>query len=109
MIGYRDLKINARGTLGDYLYLVKVSPSFAYEGGVPTQLVTGFRYSVACAGAGMQTISVKIPGPQTVQKREDNALQRVEFEGLELYLYVRDNQPLVGARATAIREIAEKR
>lgn len=108
MIDFRDIKIDAQGTLGKNLFLVKTAPSFEYENGLPTQRVAGTRYTIACAGADMQTVSVKVPGPQTVQKRDDGTLQKVQFDGLELYLYMRDNRPLVGARATGIREVPEK-
>lgn len=102
MINLRDIRIDAEATLGAPLLLVKEAPTFAYEGGAPTQRVDGTRYTVACPGASMQTLAVKVPGPQTLT-RGDRAILPVAFAQLELYVYYRDGKPMIGARASAIR------
>ena len=108
MLNIRDLKIDAEATTGKPLLLIKEAPTFAFENGVATQRVDGTRYTVACPGCGMESLAVKVPGPQTLSRGE-RAIVPVQFEGLELYIYFRDSKPMVGARATAIKPVEDKR
>ena len=102
MLNMRDIKVDVQETVGAPLFLVKEAPTFAYENGTPTQRVDGTRYTVACPGAGMQTLAVKVPGPQTLT-RGDRAIVPVAFDNMEIYVYYRDGKPMIGARAAAIR------
>lgn len=108
MLNLRDLKIDAEATLGKPLLLVKEAPTFAYENGIATQRVDGTRYTVACPACGMASLAVKVPGPQTLSKGE-RSIVPVQFDALELYVYYRDSKPMVGARATAIKPVEDKR
>ena len=108
MIKLKDLKIDARATVGSQLLLIKDAPTFTYDdNGIPTQTIDGTRYTVACPACDMQTLSVKVPGPQTLS-RGDRAIMPVIFDGLDLYIYFRDGKPMVGGRAKAIRAADDK-
>ena len=109
MIRLKDLKINAKETLGSPLFLVKEAPTFAYVNNTPTSQIDGTRYTVACPGADMQTVAVKVPGPQTLT-RGDRAIVPVAFEDLQLYIYMnKEGKPMIGARAQAIKLVEDKR
>lgn len=107
MITLKQLKIDAAATLGDTLFVVRVVPTYVYHNGVATSERDGTRYTVASAACGMATVTVKVPGPQTVTLGE-NAVLPVAFDELEIYIFFRDGKPLVAGRAKAIKVLDSK-
>ena len=102
MLKVSDLKIDAAKTVGTPLVLCRTQPTMAYEEGVRTTKRDGTRYSVACPAAGMQTLTVKVLGQQTVECAE-KGLVLVDFDDMEIYIYFKDDKPFVAARAKDIR------
>ena len=104
MLKLNDLKIDVKATVGSPLVLCRVNPTVAYEDDVPTSRRDGTRYTVACPGAEMKTLAVKVPGSQTVEF-EEKGIILVDFDGMEIYVYYKDGKPFVAARAKAIRRV----
>lgn len=102
MLKLSDLKIDVKATVGSPLVLCREQPTVAYEGGVPTSRRDGTRYTVACPGAEMKTLAVKVPGPQVVEHSK-KGMVLVDFDDLDIYVYFKDNKAFVAARAKAIR------
>ena len=102
MLKLGDLKIDAERTVGSPLVLCRTQPTMAYEEGVRTSKRDGTRYSVACPAAGMQTLTVKVLGQQTVECSE-KGMVLVDFDDLDIYVYFKDGKPFVAGRAKAIR------
>lgn len=98
----KSIKIDNNATVGPAPLLVDVAPALKWVDGKATEVVEGYRYTIACPGARMETLAVKVLGPQAVTLTPGTLLP-VNLEGLELYIYVRDGRAMVGARATAIR------
>lgn len=102
MLKLGDLKIDAERTVGSPLVLCRTQPTMAYEEGVRTTKRDGTRYCVACPAAGMQTLTVKVLGQQTVECSE-KGMVLVDFDDLDIYVYFKDGKPFVAGRAKAIR------
>lgn len=84
MLKVSDLKIDAAKTVGSPLVLCRTQPTMAYEEGVRTSKRDGTRYCVACPAAGMQTLTVKVLGQQTVECSE-KGMVLVDFDDLDIY------------------------
>ena len=102
MLKISDLKIDVKATVGSPLVLCRTTPTVEYTEGVRTTKRDGTRYSVACPAAGMQTLTVKVLGPQTVECSEKGMIL-VDFDDLDIYVYFKDGKPFVAGRAKAIR------
>ena len=107
MLKLQDVKIDAKTTVGAPLVLCRVQPTVAYEGGMPTAHRDGTRFTVACPGADMRTLAVKVPGPQALDL-EDSGITFVDFDGLEIYSYFKEGKVYVAGRAKAIRRVDVK-
>ena len=88
-------------SLGSKQWLVDVTPAYVYKDGVRTDVISGYRYSVALPEKGLDKINVKIDGAQLLEKPE-NGYVEVTFTGLEVFIYWQNGQPQVGAKATGI-------
>jgi hypothetical protein len=99
MINIRDLRIDPT-SLGAKKLLVDIAPAYEYKDNKRTENVTGYRYTVALPEHSLEKLGVKIEGKQLMDKPEGFA--EVEFSGLEVFMYVANGQPVVGARATGI-------
>lgn len=105
MLNIRDLRIDP-ASLGAKKLLVDISPAYEYKDNRRTDTVTGFKYVVALSEHSLEKLSVKIEGKQLMEKPEDFA--PVEFEGLELFVYMSDGKPMVSAKATGIHLVKPK-
>ena len=88
-------------SLGNKLWLVDVMPAYAYNNNVRTDVISGYRYSVALPEKGLDKINVRIDGDQQMEKPESGYIE-VTFTGLEVFIYWQNGQPQVGAKATGI-------
>lgn len=95
----QDLIISPK-SLGSKLWLVDVAPVYEYKDNRRTDNITGYRYTVAMPERGLDKINIKIDGNQLVEK--PNGYVEVIFTGLELSLYMMNNQPQIKATATGI-------
>ena len=104
MIKVTDLKIDAKATIGDYVYLSSIVPAYQYVNNQPTSEIIGYQYRVACPALDFAILGVKILGPKKIEK-PTTGQARVAFDGLEIYLYwSREDQKFrVAARATAVK------
>lgn len=100
-----DLIIDPR-SLGDSLLLVDVSPSYEYKNNNRTDTIIGYKYTVAMPDKGLDKIGVKIEGKKLMETPD--SFVEVVFNGLELFLYMMNGQPQIGARATGISLVKEK-
>ena len=107
MLSLKDLKIDTAATLGDTLLLCRATPTYAYEGGIPTSKRDGTRYTVASPICNIATINIKVSGPQTVDLG-GKAVMAVAFDALEIYIYFREGKPQVAGRAKAIKVLDSK-
>lgn len=94
-----DLTIDPR-SLGEKLWLVDVTPAYEYKEGVRTDNISGYRYAVALPERGLEKINVRIDGRRQLEPPE--GFVEVRFNNLELFVYLRNGQPQVGARATGV-------
>ncbi len=94
-----ELIIDTR-TLGKKLLLVDVSPYYAYAEGKKTEVVEGYRYTVALPDRMFEKVSVKIKGD--AQMDNPDTYIDVSFEGLELFIYWRGGEYALGATAKGI-------
>jgi len=99
MLNIRDLTIDP-ASLGSKKLLVDITPAYEYKDNKRTDKLTGYRYVVALPEHGLEKIGVKIEGKQLLEKPEGFA--EVVFDGLELFLYMSNGQPQIGARATGV-------
>ena len=99
MINIRNLKIDPL-SLGAKKLLVDILPVYEYKDNRRTDVLIGYRYVVALPEHGLEKLGVKIEGRQLMEKPEGFA--EVEFSGLELFLYISNGQPQIGAKATGI-------
>lgn len=97
----RNLKIDAKRTVGENLMLVEVLPVYVYEGGKRTDKVSGYRYVVAMPEHAFDKIAVKIDGKQRLEL-PDGDYPIVDFDGLELSIYWSPEGYRVGASAMDI-------
>lgn len=107
MINLSNMKFDPN-SLGKVFLLLSVSPFYVYENGAPTAEVGGFKYKVAVPDLGFEKLSVKIPGKKLLEMPPDKSHIQVEFDSLEYYVYWRDRQPQVSARAKGIRPVTDK-
>ena len=101
----QDLIIDTR-SLRSKLWLVDVAPVYEYQDNKRTENITGYRYTVAMPEKALEKINIKIDGRQLVEK--PNGYAEVTFTGLELSLYMMNNQPQVKATATGITLVNNK-
>lgn len=99
MLKLSDLIIDP-ATLGDPLWLTEITPCYAYRDGKRTNTISGYKYTVAMPARGLEKISIRIGGPQRID--QPISYVAVGFEGLQLYIYWMDGNPMVGARAKDI-------
>ena len=104
MIKLTDLKIDAKATVGDYVYLSSIVTAYQYVNDQPTTEIIGYQYRVACPAMDWALLSVKILGQKQIEKPA-HGQAKVVFEGLEIYPYwsKRDEKYLVAARATGVK------
>lgn len=100
-----DLIIDPR-SLGETLLLVDVSPTVEYKDNKRTDTITGYRYTVAMPSHGLDKIGVKIEGKKLLEVPD--SFVQVKFSGLEVYVYMMNGQPQIGARATGIALVNTK-
>ena len=101
----QDLIIDPK-SLGSKLWLVDVAPVYEYKDNRRTENITGYRYTVAMPEKGLDKINIRIDGKQLVEN--PNGYAEVSFTGLELSLYMMNNQPQVKATATGITLVNNK-
>lgn len=101
----QDLIIDPK-SLGSKLWLVDVAPVYEYKDNRRTENITGYRYTVAMPEKGLDKINIKIDGKQLADK--PNGYAEVSFTGLELSLYMMNNQPQIKATATGITLVNSK-
>lgn len=94
-----DVIIDPR-TLGKKLLLVDVSPYYAYIDNKKTDTIEGYRYTVALPDRAFEKVAIKIKGE--AQMDNPDTYIDVSFEGLELFIYWRNNEPTLGVRAQSI-------
>lgn len=95
-----DLIISPK-SLGNKLWLVDVAPAYTYNNGVRTDVISGYRYSVALPEKGLEKINIRIDGAQLMEKPESGYVE-VTCTGLEVFIYWQNGQPQVGAKAAGI-------
>ena len=69
MLNIRDLRIDP-ASLGRKMLLVDVMPAYEYKDGKRTETVTGYRYVVCLTEHRLEKLSVRIDGPQLMEKHE---------------------------------------
>ena len=99
-----DLIIDPR-SLGSKLWLVEVSPAFAYVNNRKTDTILGYRYTVALPEKGLEKINVRIDGDKGMEAPDGYV--EVRFDGLEVFIYWSQGQPQVGAKATGIHLVTK--
>ena len=67
MLNLRDLRIDP-ASLGSKMLLVDVMPAYEYKDGKRTETVIGYRYVVYLAEHRLEKLSVRIDGPQLMEK-----------------------------------------
>jgi len=105
MLNIRNLRIDP-ASLGAKKLLVDIAPAYEYKENKRTDNVAGYRYSVALPEHGLEKLGVKIEGKQLMEKPDGFA--EVEFTGLEVFIYVANGQPQVGAKSTGITLAGKK-
>lgn len=103
MIKLRDLKIDAKATLGRRIVLTNIAPKFVYEGGKKTEKVEGCYYTVFCQDRQYMTLRVSAPGDARIDDATVDKMPHVEFEGLEIHLYYIDKRPIITVTADNVR------
>ena len=106
MLRIQDVIIDPR-SLGGKFWLTEVSPVHAYQNGQRTDTISGYRYNIALPEKGLEKVGVKIEGVQQMAAPESGFVE-VKFEGLELYVYFSNGQPVVAAKATGISLVNPK-
>ena len=86
MLNIRDLRIDP-ASLGRKMLLVDVMPAYEYKDGKRTETVSGYRYVVCLAEHRLEKLSVRIDGPQQMEKPE--GFVDVEFTDLVVTGYAR--------------------
>jgi len=105
MLKITDLVISPK-SLGNKLYLVDVLPSYTYVDNQRTDNITAYRYVLTLPDRGFEKISVKIEGPQLLEKPDGYA--EVRAENMEVYVYWSQGDYHVAARATNITLVHAK-
>ena len=88
MMKLKDLKIDAKATLGRRIVLTNIAPKYVYEGGKKTDKVEGCYYTVFCQDRQYMSLRVSV-----------DKMPHVEFEGLEVHLYYIDKRPIITVTA----------
>lgn len=96
----------ANETIGKHLLLVDVAPSYEYKDGKKTESVEGYKYTIAMQDRSFDKITVKIKG---AKQMDVDGYVPVEFIGLELFIYWMNGDYVLGARATGIKALSEKK
>ena len=99
MIKLRDLKIDAKATLGRRIVLTNIAPKYVYEGGKKTDKVEGCYYTVFCQDRQYMTLRVSVPGDARIDDATVDKMPHVEFEELEIHLYYIDKKPIITVTA----------
>ena len=94
-----DIIIDPR-TLGSSLLLVGISEWREYKDGKPTDTIVGYTYNLVLPDKKFAPFNVKIKGKRLLDTPADFA--EVEFQDLELFVYVLSGKIQLGARATGI-------
>lgn len=101
-----DIIIDANKTFGSKLWLVDVAPSYEYKDGVKTDVIKGYKYTIALPERNLEKISVKIPGKQLVNQPEGYV--ECKFTNLEAGVYLQDKILNISAKADSIALVANK-
>ena len=99
MLNIRDLRIDP-ASLGRKMLLVDVMPAYEYKDGKRTETVTGYRYVVCLAEHRLEKLSVRIDGPQLMEKPE--GFVDVEFTDLIVTGYESQGKLQFSAKASGI-------
>ena len=99
MLNIRNLKIDPE-SLGKEMLLVDITPAYEYRDGRRVDTITGYRYIVALPSHGLEKVSVKIEGRQSMKKQENYV--PVAFEGLEVSAYEMQGRVQISAKAEEI-------
>ena len=105
MLKITELEVKSQ-SLGNKLWLVEVSPAFAYVNNRKTDTIRGYRYTVALPEKGLEKINVRIDGDKLMDTPDGYA--EVRFDNLEVFIYWSQGQPQVGAKATGIHLVNPK-
>lgn len=100
-----DLLIDPR-SFGERLWLVDVVAAYEYNEGKRTDKIVGYRYVLALPDRGLDKVSVKIAGPQQIEKPDGYV--PVELDKLEIYIYGFQGSYQFGARASGIHPTSDK-
>ena len=84
MMKLKDLKIDAKATLGRRIVLTNIAPKYVYEGGKKTDKVEGCYYTVFCQDRQYMTLRVSVPGDARIDDATVDKMPHVEFEGLDV-------------------------
>ena len=103
MMKLKDLKIDAKATLGRRIVLTNIAPKYVYEGGKKTEKVEGCYYTVFCQDRQYMTLRVSVPGDARIDDATVDKKPHVEFEGLEVHLYYIDKRPIITVTADNVR------
>lgn len=100
----KNIKIDAKKTVGNTTLLVDVIPTYEYIEGKRTDKITAYKYVIVLPERGFEKISVKIEGNQLIDSPEDGYTE-VHIDNLTLSLYWRAGTYDISAKATGIREV----
>jgi len=104
MLSLNKLRIDNE-SLGHTKFLVSVNPYYKYnEKKERTDEVEGYRYEIALPDQGLEKISVKING-EKMMDAPNGGLVPVDFEGLEVKVYIIQGNPVYSAKATKIFKV----
>ena len=106
MLKLSDLVISTE-SLGNRLWMTDIVAAYAYRNNVKTDEVVGYKYVVTLPDKGFEKISVKIDGKKQLEKPESGYIE-VIFTELELFVYMMNNQPQIGGRATKVTQVNTK-
>ena len=88
-------------SLGERLWLTDVVAVFEYKDNRKTENIVGYRYVIVLPDRNFDKIGVKIEGAQQLKPPENGSVD-VRFDNLELFIYMMNGSPQIGARATKI-------
>ena len=106
MLKLSDLVISAE-SLGGRLWLTDVVAAYAYKNNMKTDEIVGYKYVVTLPDKGFEKISVKIDGIKQIEK-PGNGYVEVSFTDLTLFVYMMNNMPQIGGRATKVTQVNTK-
>lgn len=83
-IKVEDIKLTKEQiTKGGTMILVDVAPYFKYKDNEKTDIVEGYRYTVALPNQKFEKIGVKVAGNQQLEISDDDSMMQVDFTGFE--------------------------